>query len=55
MISEYFERVNQFIHEHRQEGRNVLVHCTLGVSRSATVLMAYLIHKYRLSISLDTR
>lgn len=50
MISNYFQRVNQFIHLHIQEGHNVLVHCTLGVSRSATVLMAYLINKYSPSI-----
>lgn len=32
-----------FIHRHRQQGHNVLVHCHMGVSRSVTFVLAYLI------------
>jgi hypothetical protein len=42
-ISKHFEEAFQFIDENIKLGRNVLVHCHAGVSRSAALLAAYLI------------
>src|SRR5579883_2881879 len=45
-ISAYFDVASDFIEQMRNEGRNILVHCRGGVSRSPTIVLAYLI-KYR--------
>ena len=41
-LSEHFEKCFDYIHEHRKDGRGVLVHCMAGVSRSATIVIGYL-------------
>jgi protein-tyrosine phosphatase len=41
-IREHFEACNKFIKEHLENGERVLVHCYVGVSRSATIMIAYL-------------
>ncbi|XP_041984012.1 dual specificity protein phosphatase 1B-like [Aricia agestis] len=43
----YFPLSNSFIDEGLSKG-NVIVHCHFGVSRSATLVIAYLMYKYRL-------
>ena len=39
-LRQYFDEASTFIHFHRE--RRVLVHCAAGVSRSATICIAYL-------------
>ena len=45
-LLDYFDKTNEFLHSHLQEGRNVLVHCKSGRSRSVAVVIAYLQRKY---------
>jgi protein-tyrosine phosphatase len=49
-ISEYLEEVTGFMNRLINEGKNLLVHCTLGVSRSATIVIAYLIKKHHMTL-----
>jgi len=46
-IWKWFERVCAFIDEALQAGGRVLVHCEWGVSRSPTLVAAYLMHTQR--------
>jgi len=48
-IHQYFNEANHFIERslNRNDG-SVLVHCKGGVSRSPTIIMAYLIYRYKL-------
>ena len=39
----------QFIHESLKAGKNILVHCFAGISRSATMVIAYIMVKYSLN------
>ena len=47
-ISNFFQPSYTFIDAQRRTG-NVVVHCQAGVSRSVSLVMAYLIRKQRLS------
>lgn len=43
-IQDHFESANAFLSRAKDEGANVLVHCSAGVSRSASIVLAYLIN-----------
>ena len=41
-LSNYFQEATDYIKKTIEEGKNVLVHCFAGVSRSASIVIAYL-------------
>jgi len=43
-IMKYFQTCFDFIEKSHNSGKNVLIHCTAGKSRSPTITMAYLIY-----------
>ncbi|XP_019718289.1 dual specificity protein phosphatase 26-like [Hippocampus comes] len=49
-ISVNFQAAADFIHAALRRGGHVLVHCHVGVSRSATLVLAYLMLKQRLTL-----
>ncbi|XP_056325601.1 dual specificity phosphatase 29-like [Danio aesculapii] len=50
-ISRYFSTAAEFIHTAlSQAGGKVLVHCAMGVSRSATLVLAYLMIQQNMSL-----
>ena len=44
-----FDRTNKFIQEAKEQSTSCLVHCKMGVSRSASVVIAYLMKELNLS------
>jgi len=50
-IRKHFDSAIQFIDEALcRKGNNVLVHCSAGISRSPTLVLAYMIKKYRMTL-----
>ena len=49
-IHQYFQSTNEFIKSATTNNGNVLVHCHAGVSRSATLVLAYLMYEYNMSL-----
>ena len=45
-IYQYFDSTFEFINNHIRRGENVLVHCAAGISRSASIIIHYIIRKY---------
>ena len=42
-IIDYFEKSNEFINKCKNEGGKLLVHCKFGISRSSTLVIAFLV------------
>lgn len=49
-ILKYLDTLVDFIHLHRSNEKRVLVHCMAGISRSATVVIAYLMKYKRMTL-----
>ena len=48
-ISKLFAPIHKLMDEHIENGKNVLVHCNMGVSRSGTIAVAYLMKTLHIS------
>lgn len=48
-ILQYFDNNTKLIYNYLHQERNVLVHCVMGVSRSCSIVAAYLIRYYNMS------
>ena len=51
-IGQFFEKTNIFIEKNRRK-TNVLVHCVHGVSRSASIILAYLMRRYQKGLEMS--
>ncbi|CAF3378321.1 unnamed protein product [Rotaria socialis] len=49
-IQPYFDRLTTRIHQNLQQGKKTLVHCYVGRSRSATIILAYLMKHKQMSL-----
>jgi len=49
-IRSHFEETSEWIERARVKGELVIVHCAAGVSRSATIVLAYLMSKERMKL-----
>lgn len=50
-MSPYFDPACEFIERARCDHKGVLVHCTMGMSRSATLVLAYLVRHSSMSLA----
>eukprot|EP01111_Echinosteliopsis_oligospora_P013267 TRINITY_DN4721_c0_g1_i1.p1 TRINITY_DN4721_c0_g1~~TRINITY_DN4721_c0_g1_i1.p1 ORF type:complete len:162 (+),score=27.21 TRINITY_DN4721_c0_g1_i1:88-573(+) len=49
-ILRYFDEASDFIDDHVKKGQAVMVHCTAAVSRSPSIIMAYLMRFQKISL-----
>jgi protein-tyrosine phosphatase len=50
-LTEFIKQGNKFIDEGISKGLNVLVHCAAGSSRSASIVIAYMMWKFDWSLA----
>nr|KAG5696975.1 hypothetical protein BaRGS_008437 [Batillaria attramentaria] len=50
-LKQYFEEAIEYIDDARQNGASVLIHCHAGVSRSATITIAYILKHTKMAMS----
>ncbi|KAK6180931.1 hypothetical protein SNE40_008895 [Patella caerulea] len=50
-LKQYFEEAIEFIDDARQNNRRVLIHCQAGVSRSATLTIAYILKHTKMTMT----
>ncbi|ESO85488.1 hypothetical protein LOTGIDRAFT_154978 [Lottia gigantea] len=50
-LKQYFEEAIEFIDDARQNKRRVLIHCQAGVSRSATITIAYILKHTKMTMT----
>jgi protein-tyrosine phosphatase len=50
-LSTSFHETNAFLDTCHQQGNRVLVHCERGVSRSSTIILAYLMHHKKWTVA----
>ena len=41
-IKKHFDQTNEFLHQCKEKNERVLVHCQMGISRSSSIVLAYL-------------
>lgn len=49
-IAKHFDRAIEFIHDGVQKKQGILIHCVYGISRSSTLVCAYLIKKHNMNV-----
>ena len=49
-ISKHFVECFKFINRNIKKNKNVLVHCHAGISRSSTIIIMYLMVKYKITL-----
>lgn len=49
VIRPYFEEAHEFINKAINSGENILIHCYAGISRSATIVISYIMKKYKMT------
>jgi protein tyrosine phosphatase len=49
-IHKYFHETHIFIDEAFANNKNILVHCRMGISRSATIIISYIMKRYKIQL-----
>ena len=48
-LSNYIEEALDFISESQKNNTKILIHCVSGISRSASIVIAYMMAKYKMN------